>query len=269
MKIVRLPQILFMTFFRNLLLFIPLTLLSCSKTDKTTDPGQAYNTTEHESYRLYLWQHLFYNNWDFDFVGTNHDSFFYPGFDGLLFDRDHQGISGMRTQGVLNNMDILLKQSPTPDIVLLGIGGNDLVSGERTVEHTLDNISKIVRAFQQANPRVIVLIEQIAPVKNKPKFRGIHQKIKTFNQGIATITPTLCTSQSEVKAVDMHSNWSDSNFADDVHYSKKGAREVAKRYYLQILNHLGINRHYRILPLGDSRVAGLKLTNEHLPFVTE
>ena len=45
----------------------------------------------YESFRYELWKDLIENNWTFDFIGTQLDSRFYPLFNNLNFDTDHEG----------------------------------------------------------------------------------------------------------------------------------------------------------------------------------
>ncbi|WP_417612187.1 SGNH/GDSL hydrolase family protein [Owenweeksia hongkongensis] len=248
-----------MNFLRHLCLSLIIILSACDKKNK-------HSIAEHESYRFYLWQLLNANNWDFDFIGTHHDNYFYPGFRGVLFDRDHEGISGIQTVGVLNHMDFVLDHIPKPDVVLLGIGGNDLASGSRGVEETVDNIKEIINRFQAVNPNVVILVEQIAPIKESEESIALVDKLIEFNNLIAQLPISESTSRSKVISVDMFSNWSNQNFADDVHYNTRGAQEVAFRYYIEIVKHLNFENHYRILPIGDSRVEGYKSTSEHVGF---
>ncbi len=235
-------------------LSILLLIAACNKNDK---PQESVNPQlfEHESYRLYLWQLLFFTSYDFDFIGTHVDSSFYPGFDGLLFDRDHEGISGIQTQGVLDNMDYVLQHIAPPDVVLLGIGGNDLATGKKP-ELVIENIEIIIKKLQKENPDIIVFVEQIAPIKSLFKNRILSKRIEDFNNRIPDLAIRTSDGMSQVIAVEMCQNWRQRYFADEVHYNAKGAQEVAHRYFNELYKVLDVNRKYSILPLGDSRVEG-------------
>jgi lysophospholipase L1-like esterase len=237
------------------LLIIALVLFACNKDDDAT-PAPPIPSLEHESYRAYLWEHMFFSQWSFEFVGSRVDSDFYPGMLGLLFDRDHEGVSGIQTQGVLDNLENTLSVSPTPDVVLLGLGGNDLQAGQKKVSEVITNLHTIINRLQTQNPRVIIFIEQIAPIKDKLKFRKLTRKVIEFNEAIPHLAQATATNQSKVIVVDMHTGWKRHFFADDVHYNKRGAIEAASRYFFSIHQHLNPLTHYTIMPIGDSRVEG-------------
>ena len=145
-----------------LLTFIMLALVGCEK-DEGPTRLQEYQQY-HESYRFYLWNKLIANNYTIDFVGTRLDVFKYPNVYNIFFDRDHQGESGIEAKHVYNNIDRIMQRS-NPDVVLLGIGGNDLVKG-RTAEETVKIIERILIRIKANNPKAVVFLEQIAPPAN-------------------------------------------------------------------------------------------------------
>ena len=110
---------------RFLVLFIPIIFLlitGCKQEQLAPAESKSY----YESYRVYLWNELILNEWNVDFVGTRHDDFKYPGLNNLIFDRDHEGEAGIETSEVCDKIDLVLLLTNNPDVVLLGVGGNDL-----------------------------------------------------------------------------------------------------------------------------------------------
>ena len=55
----------------------------------------------------------------------------YEDYDGQNFDVDHEGSGGYESEDV-HAIDEVLQNIQTPNIVLLSIGGNDLLDGEPT-----------------------------------------------------------------------------------------------------------------------------------------
>ena len=227
-------------------LFIP--FVSCKKGD---DDG-------YESYRYELWKKCISNNYTIDFVGMQYDDGNYPDFNGFSFDRDHEGIGGIETEGVLVNIDEVLQQVNDLNIVLLCIGGNDLLNGTSDPQTATDNIHLIVDAIQNAQPNVTIFIEKIAPGNNEIMTPEFQLKIDEFNQLIAALAPIQTNANSNVMAVDMYTGFTENLLADDVHYNQEGAHFIAERYFNAISSSFNSNTTLTILPLGDSRVEGAR-----------
>ena len=187
------------------------------------------NRPDHESYRFELWKLLLDNDIAFDFVGTKEDTAEYPTHTGFAFDNEHDGTGGATTQSLLSEIDDILDEIET-DIVLLGIGGNDLDDGA-SVDNTIENIETLLDKLQSQNGDVLVVLEQIAPATSAymtPERTGILQE---FNNAIAEIGRRRTNENSLVITVNMFKDWKDDYLADDVHYNEQGAKEVAHRYF--------------------------------------
>jgi hypothetical protein len=190
-----------------------------------------------ESYRYYLWWQLQENNWDVDFVGSRRSGKEYPPLQDTCFDRDHEGLGGEVTAGALATLE-QNTYDPAPDVVLVGIGGNDLLDLELSPQAVLSNIEQIVDELQSTYPGVIIFLEQIAPVRSDITTNQISQAITEFQKGIGALASQLDTPENPVIAIDMYSNWTDSYMADEVHYNEAGAREVGGRYFAAIMAEL-------------------------------
>ena len=239
----------------NWAILLVLALFSCS-TDEDLDVDM--NDDEgYESYRYDLWKLFVDEGWSVDFVGTQVDDGTYSLYDGQSFDTDHEGIGGIETEGVLDNLEEVVNSIETPDIVLLCIGGNDLLGGDDPQE-TVDNVSEIIQRIHQLDPNIIVFVEQIAPARADiftNEFQDLHSAFNNMILGLGnSVSPDLAT----VIPVDMSTNWKETFFADDVHYNELGASEVANRYFAAISSRLDAAASYKILPLGDSRVEGAR-----------
>ena len=222
--------------------------VSCKKGD---DDG-------YESYRYELWKKCISNNYDIDFVGMQYDDGNYPEFNGFSFDRDHEGIGGIETDGVLDNIDEVLQQVNDFNIVLLCIGGNDLLNGIDDPQTAIDNIHLIIDAIQNAHPDVTIFIEKIAPGNNEIMTPEFQLKLDEFNQLITALATIQTNANSNVIAVDMYTGFTENLLADDVHYNQEGALFIAERYFNAISSSFSSNATLNILPLGDSRVEGAR-----------
>lgn len=212
----------------------------------------------YESYRYELWKKCISNNYTIDFIGMQYDDGNYPDFNGFSFDRDHEGIGGIETEGVLDNIDEVLQQVNDFNIVLLCIGGNDLLNGIDDPQTAIDNIHLIIDAIQNAHPDVTIFIEKIAPGNNEIMTPEFQLKLDEFNQLIAALAPIQTNANSNVIVVDMYTGFTENLLADDVHYNQEGALFIAERYFNAISNSFSSNATLNILPLGDSRVEGAR-----------
>ena len=222
--------------------------VSCKKGD---DDG-------YESYRYELWKKCISNNYAIDFVGMQYDDGNYPEFNGFSFDRDHEGIGGIETDGVLDNIDEVLQQVNDFNVVLLCIGGNDLLNGIDDPQTAIDNIHLIIDAIQNTHPDVTIFVEKIAPGNNEIMTPEFQLKLDEFNQLITALATIQTNANSNVITVDMYTGFTENLLADDVHYNQEGALFIAERYFNAISSSFNSNTALNILPLGDSRVEGAR-----------
>ncbi|MEM7532370.1 MAG: G8 domain-containing protein [Chloroflexota bacterium] len=186
-----------------------------------------------ESYRYELWKNLIDNGWTFDFVGMNTDETSYATYQGQSFDGDHQGGGGATTDDLLVDIDDVLASVGTPNIALIGIGGNDLLNGAQSTEaiaSVVSNISQLIGRLQTSNANITIFIEQIAPGRSDFMSAELQAAFDEFNMGIATLASQQRSNTPSVIVVDIATGWSDSYMADEVHYNEAGAKAVADRY---------------------------------------
>lgn len=80
--------------------------------------------------------------------------------DGIAIRALNAGVSGDTTSGGLSRLDWLLSQEP--DVVVVGLGGNDGLRG-LPLEQAESNLREIVRRSKAAGARVLLLGMQIPP----------------------------------------------------------------------------------------------------------
>lgn len=194
-------------------------------------------TPEFESYRYELWKNLIANDWDVDFIGDRVDLGEYAQVSGRCFDNEHEGTGGAVTADILETLNNTTFES-TPEVVLLGIGGNDLLGEELTVTEIVANIRQIIGQLQAENPNVTIFVEQIAPGTDAFMTPEMTVTFERFNDSIPNVAASTSTGTSNVVSLNMAAGWSDSYMADDVHYNAAGAKVVADLYYDGIETHV-------------------------------
>ncbi|MEK9620202.1 MAG: GDSL-type esterase/lipase family protein [Flavobacteriales bacterium] len=230
-------------------LFLLIIISSCKKHNEQENDS-------YESYRYELWKNLIDNNYNFDFIGREKDYGTYPLYAGLEFDNDHEGSGGFESEDVLANIDEILTTIASPDIVLLSIGGNDLLDGGNPPSEPIANIVELVGKLQTHNSNITIFLERIAPANNETMTSSLTNKLNDFNSQIVTIANSLTSNTSKVIALDMNTNFNESYLADDVHYNELGAKFIADIYFNGIQSEFASSISIKILPLGDSRVEG-------------
>jgi len=189
---------------------------------------------EFESYRYELWKLMDDGNWDFDFIGTMRDDFDYPEVGEAKFDRDHEGRSGWTSTQILSGIEGWLDKTGAPDIVLFSSpGGNDALQG-MSLDDAASNVNAIIDILQAANPDVTIFIEQMAGFHSRQANPLLDIVIENVKQQIVDIATEQTTSTSAVIPIDMNTGFTDSFFADDIHYNELGAKFIADRYYAEL-----------------------------------
>ena len=234
-----------------ILISIFATIISSCKKDNEQE------NNSYESYRYELWKNLVDNNYNFDFVGRQKDYGTYEEYSGEEFDNDHEGAGGYESEDVLATIDEILAAISSPDIVLLSIGGNDLLDGGNLPSEPIANIVEIVGKLQSHSSNITVFLEQIAAANAETMTNSLTTTLNDFNSQISSIADSLTTNTSKVIALDMNTNFNESYLADDVHYNEAGAKFIADIYFGGIQSEYPSNSTLiKILPLGDSRVEG-------------
>ena len=115
-------------------------------------------------------------------------------------------------------------QAERPDLVLLHLGTNDMLGGSG-IGSTLDELTGIVEALRVANPRVVVLLAQLIPVR----FAEGTERIVELNQNLAALALRLTTEASPVVLVDQFTGFDASTMtADGLHPNAIGEERMAR-----------------------------------------
>ncbi len=192
------------------------------------DPGN------YPSYRYELWKNLVEGQWDTDFIGTRTDVGEYNRVEGRCFDNEHEGTGGATTTDILMTLRSVQFEK-TPEVALVGIGGNDLLDGGATdATPVVSRVGEIIGELRRLNPNMVIFVEQIAPGMSSIMTTELTNVFNDFNNQVGVLADSLNSTASPVIKIDMAAGWTDSYLADDVHYNDAGAKIIADRYYLAI-----------------------------------
>ena len=187
----------------------------------------------YESYRYELWKLFMENEWHVDFVGPLVDESNYPSFMNTPFDTDHAGVGGFTSEDILLNISEALSAIESPDIVLLGIGGNDLLANTE-VDTVIEQITEVIDILHNHNPHVTIFLEQIAPGNQQLMTAEFEVLLNTFHRALKDLASSH---HASIVLVDMYTDWQENYLADEVHYNELGAQMIAERYYQALSDH--------------------------------
>ncbi len=180
--------------------------------------------TSFRSYRKYLIQKLNAAGIPFDNVGTVRDT-------GVPWDPDQEGHAGWESWEIRDALPSWL-QAYTPDIVLLHIGTNDLVTtvpdqGSKTPDEVIDSDTSIIQILRAKNPRVKIVLAKIMPARIIPDAL-----IMELNDKLGALASSTSTTDSPVITADMFTNFDkNSYFTDDLHPNAAGAAFIADQWF--------------------------------------
>jgi len=144
------------------------------------------------SYRRYLDGMLRRDGQLIDFVGSrkkHHDDKTEP--DNYEYDVDHEGHWGKDTAWMAENMQSLLA-SHVPDVAVIHLGTEDIISSKDAAEPLADgivkNIGKVIDTLRARNGKVKIVLSSIIPVKGKESVVNlVNLKIARYVQSNATL----------------------------------------------------------------------------------
>lgn len=148
--------------------------------------------------------------------------------EGIPIEALNAGVSGDTTAGGLARLDWLLSQKP--DVVVVGLGGNDGLRG-LPLEQAENNLREIVRRAKAAGARVLLLGMQIPPNYGPEYAKGFSDMYpKLAKEMDVPLVPFLLEGVGGV---------SDLNQADGIHPTAEGQEKVAELvtpYVAEVLN---------------------------------
>lgn len=135
----------------------------------------------------------------------------------------NSGVSGETTRGNLERAGFIRSQNP--DIVILGIGGNDSLRSLPITE-TIKNIEKTVEILQKGEkPPKVILLQMQSPLNSGIEFK------QSFDAMYPSIAKKYNLELVPFITEEIFFN-SDNLLPDRIHLNKKGYGEVVKKHIL-------------------------------------
>ena len=185
--------------------------------DSITQGGSGY-----ASYRRELWFLLKDAAYNVDFIGSQ-DDFHGDVADNLKdFDLDHEGHWAWETGEIDAKLSGWLDDYQA-DIVLLHAGTNDFNRGQ-TNGSTIRELSSIIDKLRKNNPKVVILLAKIIPMKNKDTG--------SINVDIEVLAKSKNSDKSPVVIVDQYAGYAPlEDNHDTYHPNTLGEGKIAKKWF--------------------------------------
>ncbi len=165
----------------------------------------------------------------YDMVGTQHGADRTPTPPPPtpgLFDKDHEGHGGFRTDQIDTEINNYLPGN-VPDVVLIHLGTNDITQGS-DLNQSKEFLRSIITKLRAANPDVTIYLAQI--IKRAPSFDAT---IATYNGLMSDLAAEEDTVQSPVILVDHETGYDNSvhNQADELHPNDVGDALISDNWF--------------------------------------
>jgi lysophospholipase L1-like esterase len=154
--------------------------------------------------------------------------------DSYQYDLDHEGHWGKNSDWLAKNMPVFL-DSDVPDVAVIYMGTEDIVSGSGTAESVtdeiIDNISKVTKLLRSKNETVKIVLANIIPIKGKV------DEVKLLNIKISRYIKTHATAQSPVMMADQNIGFDPSVdlLGNGILPNAAGAKKMA-RVFADVIN---------------------------------
>jgi lysophospholipase L1-like esterase len=189
------------------------------------------------AYRRYLDGMLRRQGHLIDFVGSrkkHHNNQTEP--DSYQYDVDHEGHWGRNSDWLAQNMASLLTHD-VPDVAVISMGTEDIMSGDGTAEalteKIIKNIGTVVSALRSQNKTVKIVLAKIIPAQDKT------EEVNLLNLKISRYISETSTPLSPVALADPHTGFS---ITSDLAHggplpNATGAQKLA-RVFASVINNL-------------------------------
>lgn len=188
--------------------------------DSITEGG-----THFSSYLYPLWEKLFVEGYQVEFIGPNQSQTTIGGI-------AHAGYSGRNAAFLASEIDSIYRQFPA-DIVLLHAGHNHF-SQENPVEGIIAAHQSIVAKIKSVNPEAIILIAKVIESGKLPKYSYIPLLNEEIEQFVAEVQQSVGGVYLVDQAVAF--DWKEDTINDKVHPNEGGALKIATVWFEKLKN---------------------------------
>lgn len=181
-------------------------------------------------WRSLLWNRLQSSGYtNIDFVGTQAGQTC-----SLPFDADCEGHGSIRAVDIANQNQLPpWLAATTPDIVLMHLGSNDIMTNTITTDQILAAYSKMVDQMRTSNPNMKILVAQIIPLYTATNQCTIcYQHVIDLNAAIPAWAAGKTTAQSPIVVVDQWTGFdTTTDTGDGIHPNDKGNQKISDKWY--------------------------------------
>lgn len=166
-----------------------------------------------------------------------------------LADPEHDGDGGRRLVWMLEDREAIAKKAlaanPSPDVVLLLIGINDLIENRNTPEVTLLRMGRLLDELAEYAPDARILVGNLIPNASDNPVMGYapsqtyvnsEDKVLEFNRGLGGVIGSKKAQGIKVECVDLHSRLTRGDLADGIHPNKEGYDKMASAWFEALMN---------------------------------
>jgi lysophospholipase L1-like esterase len=163
--------------------------------------------------------------------------------DGHAFARTSEGLSGYTIDDApsVGRIGILplakfFVQYHTPDIILLNIGTNDLIS-DNDVAHAPARLGQVIDIIAGADSRVLIVLAKVTP---EPNYDPGNAKVIAYNAALGPLVAAKAGQGVHIILVDMfaaftaNSSYASQYFSDGLHPNDAGYSVMAATWYAAI-----------------------------------
>ncbi len=171
------------------------------------------------AYRTDLYSYYINAGLSVDFVGSQ------SGGPSGLADKNHEGHSGWTIPQVASNVNSWL-DTYNPDVMLLWIGGNDVVFGAPNTS----GLSSLIDQITNRKPNLILFV---ADYYHLPASNSIHDKIEQYIAAIPGIVSSKASAGKHVYLVKLSDATllSSDIYSDNLHLTPSGYSKIAVIWY--------------------------------------
>jgi lysophospholipase L1-like esterase len=172
-------------------------------------------------YRIELFRMALTDNHDISFVGSQQNG---PDLvDGVSFPRDHEGHSGWKIDDIAGRVPNPAF-SPTPHIVLLMIGTNDINQNDN-LDQAPGRLGNLIDSVTETAPEALVVVASVTPLSFSADL------VDAYNAAISPLVEERAGEGKHVMFVDQNSDFPTSELADGVHPNPAGYARMAGVWY--------------------------------------
>ncbi|MGF1548272.1 MAG: PKD domain-containing protein [Thiotrichales bacterium] len=212
--------------------------------------GQTTASASGFAYRVALWKKLLDAKVAFEFVGSLNSNFS-SATDGGTHTVDnevpysfnaipHEGHWGWTANQVLADVTTWWSGYATkPDVVLILLGTNDLLSASITAEGAASNVRNVVNVLpglaNADGKSLVYLVAKIPPVNAVTYPNATTEKISIFNDSISGFPNALGFASTQMRIVDMNADLTfESDTYDGIHPNTAGEEKIAMKWFNEL-----------------------------------